>query len=656
MSNTNRPGKSPTPQSGSGPDSELGTTKEAERRRVFLTAYRDRMRNVVARDGTWNGSEREMGFREKMWHALALMQGEDADAAVANAVIQTTELRPCAFTPMTALQILSRSGDRVDGNSLRKLDAYLAENIPAVARNERLHVSMYNDNFAVMAAFMLLAGGERLGQSGAVRRGEALLGDIERLFERCGSLMEYNSPTYTVISLAALAEIANLVSDGGVRSRARKLERLLWADLLSHFHLPTSRLAGPYSRAYLIDSVGHPHLTHVVMQMVFGSNIFSGPHACYFPPAEGQVGHVGFETLTYPNSAWLASVEYHCPQELAARFLARRYPFECVATSECLPSTIAGKGEAPTAVLAFPAYRAPYTTYSSEDFALGTAATQFHDGAISDSFHITYRRRAPAKRLEDTGVVLARFTTARRTPEAQNVYAVSGTAGPETFRDEGRKHSIQERNSALCLYKPTHLELEPEVLRLSIIIPLHFDADPKLHFSAGEVADFPYRCEAPESFVVSEGPFSAVFRPLEISDLGRECATEAEVVGNYLFISWYNYSGGGRRFTMDELVHARSGFAVHVFGENDENGAPDAAELLRAVGNGTIDDRVFTQEGALLRWVRYRNDELDTDLEYAYSPRSEGTMIATIHGKPRPAPVFSVNGRSAEESRRLPDG
>lgn len=52
-------------------------------------------------------------------------------------------------------------------------------------------------------------------------------------------------------------------------------------------------------------------------------------------------------------------------------------------------------------------------------------------------------------------------------------------------------------------------------------------------------------------------------------------------------------------------------------------------------------DRDRSQLGGTVRWVRYGNGELE--LELAYSPLSEGIMVATVNGRPRPDPVFSCS-------------
>jgi hypothetical protein len=62
-----------------------------------------------------------------------------------------------------------------------------------------------------------------------------------------------------------------------------------------------------------------------------------------------------------------------------------------------------------------------------------------------------------------------------------------------------------------------------------------------------------------------------------------------------------------------------------------------------------LTDTTTCQQGGYTRWIRYKNKE--TDLHFAYSPVSEGIMIAAVNGRPRPEPVFTA---TALEPGKLP--
>jgi glyoxylase-like metal-dependent hydrolase (beta-lactamase superfamily II) len=65
-----------------------------------------------------------------------------------------------------------------------------------------------------------------------------------------GAFSEYNSPTYTLVSLEALAQLKADVKDPAARPMIDELHRLTWQEIATHFHAPTRQWSGPHSRCY----------------------------------------------------------------------------------------------------------------------------------------------------------------------------------------------------------------------------------------------------------------------------------------------------------------------------------------------------------------------------------------------------------------------
>lgn len=59
----------------------------------------------------------------------------------------------------------------------------------------------------------------------------------------------------------------------------------------------------------------------------------------------------------------------------------------------------------------------------------------------------------------------------------------------------------------------------------------------------------------------------------------------------------------------------------------------------------TLSDEMSSDESANIRWIKYSREGYR--LEFAYSPISEGIMIATVNGKPRPDPVIEAGSLDA---------
>jgi hypothetical protein len=527
---------------------------------------------------------------------------------------------------------------------------------------------MYNPNFAAMATGFLILAGEWFGDDSVLQRGVDLLDDLRRVLTRCGTIMEYGSPTYTPITTMVMAEIANYARDEQLVERALQCEERMWAEIVSRFHLPSGHFAGPYARAYWIDSVGHCTALHGLLHNVFGDAIVINPLRDSFNPRDNQVGHHGNSTLMWPNHVWLAGADLHCPDDLATLLLNPPDEMVTIAKTECIPCTTEGETRLPDGSEPRP-YRNPWEyaassgpnyTYLTPAFSLGTGYSQFHDGGLSESFYLTYPLNKRSTRLEESRVVFLRYLINDREPEQENRYSVYGVADSTGFRDEARKFGLQDRDISLMVYKPKQYEQRSvRAMRLSVVVPCHYaevgglfvgETPVRAHDSGESEAGDPrstrlYRAAAMETVYLADGAIVAAFVPLATTDFGGG-ATVIERRGNYLFLSFVNYEGPARSFSEEELFLARAGLVAHV--KSVRNGWT-VDRLRDEVGSFTLTDRMRAQLGGTLRWIRYGNGS--RELEFAYSPRSEGIMIAAVDGRPRPAPVFSCSALPAE---RLP--
>lgn len=663
--------------------SSYDKASQAARRKQVLDLYLAEMREAVGPNGEWRRSGQEQGVREKLWHCLALLRGGSDDIALANQIIASLPIPRCHFSPMTSMQLLLRHEQDLTAEVVSKLEAYVKESLPFFSRDV-LRYTMYNDNFAGMAMFTLLTAGERFGDRQVFELGVEKLKGLQEVFMRNGTIMEYGSPTYTVVDLHAIAEVVNHVQDTQVRALAAKCEERMWAEIVTHYHAPSAMPAGPYSRAYTVDMVGHPHQLHYVMYHVFGDAVFINPVANLFMPRENQVIHVGLDTLMWPNLVWLICGDYHCPDYLAELAFNKPNPFTVITRSECLPSRIEGYRTDPQTgerqfvsnILEFAGFSGPNTTYMTDDYALGTAYSQFHDGGLTESFYVVYRKKRPATDLADTGVVFARYIINDKVPEQTNQYAVYGEMGPHIFRDEGRKFGMQHGSCSLMVYKPKQFEAAAvSSMKLSVVLPCHFGFTPEIMINgkwyqgsrsaseteaSAKASDLtggssdstkqPLRVLAtsdrPCPVYVKDGPVYIAFKPLTLTDHGTVAPVKVEQRGHYLYLSFYNYEGPSRSFEVEEMLLTSSGFIAHIGSSDDWDGFDS---FVKYAEEGALSDRVSKQEGSVTRWIRYTRRDLD--MHFAYSPLSEGIMIETINGRPRPTPIFQASGL---DSRRLP--
>jgi hypothetical protein len=632
----------------------LSPSAQSARASRLLSLYRDAMFDVIDERGGWHGTDREPSFREKVWHSLALLDGEPRHVERANAILASISLAFCHFTPMTCLHILTQHGKLLLPDARSRLEAYV-RGVLKRAADPQVHYTMYNDNFASLSCYTLIVGGEMFGDAEALEAGRAKLEGMRELFTRRGTVMEYGSPTYTPVHAFVLAQLAEHARDPDLKRLALQCEERMWAEIVTHWHTPTSRLAGPYSRAYWVDTVGHTHGIHALLWVCFGDPIFVNPITDLLHPHDRQVIHAGLQTLMLVNIAWFASGPCHCPARLARMLVSPRYPREVSCTSESIPSWIRGnrgwkdgRKEYFDNPWEYPGFAGPNTSWLTEDYALGAAYSSYHDGALTETFHVTYRKTRPARRIQDTGVAVARYIFNDRRPERDNYYSVFDSVhSKEAFRDEARKWGLQKRGCALYVYRPKPFEChEVSSMKLTILFPEHFSKVEEVWLAEEKLSGGEGQCAEPSPVFVKDGPVFMGFMPLTLTDHGRKAAVRVERWENYLAVSFYNYEGAVRSFDPREMLLTASGFVAHVGSDREY---PDFGAFRRYAASGTVRDETTETEGGHTRWVHYTHPA--ADLRFAISPSSEGILIDTVDGRPRPEPIFSATGLDA---RKLP--
>jgi hypothetical protein len=120
----------------------------------------------------------------------------------------------------------------------------------AAASIFRRNVGPAYTNIAVMGAGVTLAAGELLDEPRFADYGRRRLRNIVEHTEHHGGFNEYNSPTYTIVTLAECERMLQLVRNPSARADAERLRRAAWQTIAEHYHPGTNQWAGPHSRAY----------------------------------------------------------------------------------------------------------------------------------------------------------------------------------------------------------------------------------------------------------------------------------------------------------------------------------------------------------------------------------------------------------------------
>jgi hypothetical protein len=440
-------------------------------------------------------------------------------------------------------------------------------------------------------------------------------------------MSEFNSSTYTAITLTGAAKLASYSRTPEVRELALQIEHRLWAEVLLHYHPSTRMQAGPQSRAYAVDCAGHNHTLQAVLWMAFGAQaIGRNLLASDFDPDGTEVVHfAGHYLQNVAEFTDAIDSDLHIPDDLALLIAQRRYPATLRGRSECI-SRLDGMA-------------APYhtETYMEEDFSLGTVSGPLGGGEQTATCYVTYKRRKDAVTFCDAATVFARYLTTG-TPVAEMMQSKDGSTLGEGFvSNQGWWYSAQKKNTALMLVTPNLKSgpIKTESLRLSVIFPAHYG-----NISKSVIGDGPCKSGAHgESEVVAPVSVEAgevyihIF-PLLPTDLARKHALRFSRCLQYEVLDLFNYEGPSRTVTRQQASVVLNGMVMTV---ESKAKFTSLDAFHRKMSDAVIQDYFVVGHRDLL----FQRD--DVEFEFALTTDPFGVQTETIEGRTINRPVFETN-------------
>ncbi len=363
----------------------------------------------------------------------------------------------------------------------------------------RLDVLVAYTNITVLDIVNTCLGGELLGDPKIARRGYQKLVTWIGFTSQYGIPFEYNSPTYTAVTLRALKLLTDLVCDEPTRVRARTMAARLGLSVALHIHSATGRWAGPHSRAY------HPTVI------------------CETEPEVTMLRRWA-EDGTVP--AWVLDA-----------LDARPMPMEVVETAH--PERAMG-----------------ITTYHSPSFALGVAATDFGSQANALIAHYArpfLSRPTLGKVSRPTlgkvsrpqpGVLYTRYIINDKW--FGDAYHATDRTKSRNLLEEGRFIGGQDGPCAIGLYAPRKLGLCTSAK--ACLIWTGRDQVDEIWVGRQRVEALPATIEPGETVVVGSGDVWMAVLPLTVSDLGRDAPMRLVERAGDLVLELYNYLGPEKSF------------------------------------------------------------------------------------------------------------
>lgn len=634
-----------------------------ERREAFYSKVREAMFDWVNPDGTSKGPHKVFAGtsegnvypnREPFRCLPCLYTGEEKHIALANALVaRYCSPPPGEFQPPSYEEGSERAlqfGIFQSNNAAATFHKYRDLLTPEAAHVLEHHTHLVfeqrpgsaqidfsfhgvNDNMPAMSTVGLVLGGEALGNEQAIAHGLWKLKRFRRLLARNAWCSEYNSGTYSGITLSSMAKLASESNTEEVRQLALEIEERLWAEMLLHWHPGTFCQAGPASRAYAVDAVNHMHNQHALMWWAFGEEVTSRNliHTCFDHDGVEIVHFDGYQPSNIVEYVEMMDAELHVPAWLANLITERKYPARLKGTVEQVATSKhdGGSGHCYT------------TTYMEESFSLGTVDSAFCDGKQTNSLYATYRRGKEIASFKDSGVLFTRYLvndndrhigcSTRFGNEDKPVF------GETYIQSLGDMLTFQHDNTAILLAQPkckigdANCKLSEEgkisSLQLSIYLPIHYGKSKAVIVGDELLAEFNHQSEKQQPISIDTGGVYIHIDPLIASNYECDCAVELTYVGKYEKINLINYRGLEKTFTPDELARMLNGFVITLRSHDDFGSLEEFHKKMCEV---RIQDY-----WAHLRYVVFDREDLEIEIITSVSPMSPEAVV--------------LNGRSVEQ-------
>ena len=624
----------------------MDLTAQASRRDLWFATVRTHLPKVFNEDGSGKIPQFNPPYREPIWILPALYTGAQEYIDPANKIVARYNDAPGSMRPHESGVHCGRDFNIFQSNHLANMlhrFGHLAT--PAARAVMEWHTRLVfrtvggsrqsdfkfhgaNDNMPMLATVGHILGGEALNDRAAIDHGVWMLNQFRRLLSRSAWASEFNSSTYSAVTLSGAAKIATGSHDPEIRKLARQIEERLWAEVILHFHPPTRQQAGPQSRAYCIDMAGHTHSLQMLLWLVFGQAV-SGrdPMKSYFAPDGTEVIH--FEGNYFQSIAEYCEFlepEFHVPDQLAALMTTRTYP-----------AILHGRSEA---MGRFDEQASQYqtTTYMEEAFSLGSVNTPMGGGEQTMSAYLTYKRRPEVTSFRDGGIAFVRYLAGNAEYGAFEK-SVDGAYANERFVPNlGWLYTLQEKNTVLVLCTPNlkkQADVPTEFLRLSLIFPAHFGtitrsiigAQPSVSGAVGQ-------SESVVGVSVEAGEVYIHVQPLLPTLLPRPAAVRFSRSNQYEMLELINYQGPPRAFTQQDLSRMVNGCVMTV---SDRKAESSLEDFHRRLSRCAVTDYISARH----RYFLYQRQ--DVELEVVLTMDPFGVQTEAINGRHRPIPVFESN-------------
>lgn len=615
------------------------------RRELWYQTTREHINEYVNDDGSGKIPQFNPPWREPVWILPALYTGPQQYIDLANRMVERYNDSPAAFRVDEKRTMYGKDFNIFQSNSFAKNLLHFGHLLTPKAREVmqwhteqvfKIHrgaqQSDYkfhgaNDNMPMMATMGNILGGEALDNTAAITHGAWMLNQYRRLLSRSAWASEYNSNTYSPVTLSCAAKIATLSRDSDIRKLARDIEHRLWAELILHFHPGTKHQAGPHSRAYAVDSAGHTHSLHLLLWLIFGPDI-SGRDPiqnCFYPDDREVMHFCGCPAQNVAEYCDFLDADFCVPDDLFKLMAHRHYPAIHRGRTEVM-GLLEAAGEVHT------------TTYMEESFSLGTVDLPNFGGDPTTTLYATYQYRPQVKNFKEAGTLFVKYLSGNK-PYGEKEPSADGRHSGEKFNPNlGWFYTLQNNNVAMMLSTPNLVKLADkptDALKLSLIFTAQFG-----HISRSIIGNGTIQAGATglshDVVCVSleVGEVLIHVQPLLPTLLPRTNAVQFASSGGYELLELVNYDGPERAFSRAELARILNGCVVTIRNKHDES---SLEHFHQRFSQCSIVDYISANH----RYFLYQRDDVEFEVVLTISPF--GVQTRAINSRTMEQPIYESN-------------
>ena len=425
------------------------------------------------------------------------------------------DLNAVQFVLIRLIPLLLTRSDRLSSRLVQRTKAGIQLGLDEI---RRIDVSPIYSNIVAQDIANSILGGQLLDAPAYTNRGAAKLRHWLAVIDRSGIPHEYNSPTYSFVSIEALHKVLALSELAEARLLAKLICARIGLSVALRIHPRTGRLAPPHCRAY------YPHLT-------FES-----------PPEERQFARMIADGKL---PAWLATIQQR----------------------QSMPSMVTETSDADAGVV--------ISSYLDSEFSLGVAsqelATQSNRFISNQSnvFSIHYSRGEAS----GPGVVFSRYLINDKW--LGDYRTTPSRSSDQLFRDEGSFRGLLAGPRAIGLYTSRDLNAWSRCssAKAALIWDRAEDVD-EVWLNGERLADLPIDVPERSLIVFACSNVYILVRPLDRTKLGVNAPIRIVEHRGSLALEMYNYLGPAKTFW--ELAnpgaffqgYVRNGFFVEVLGRD----------------------------------------------------------------------------------------